>query len=153
MLMTTKQFFGGLPYGPDIKRLRLAYPDGSLEIGQRIHYTAVSEIIHTDIKSSRFYAVTSAWRKQVEKESGMFIQPVRNWDQFKVINESEKFDLSNREDRTAVKKTRRSMIVLKSIDDKQLSDKEKPLFNFKLEKLGRVLAIQQIRTPQVLPEI
>jgi hypothetical protein len=151
--MATKQFFGGIPYAPDIKKLRLSYPDNELKIGKIIPYHEISEIIHENKKTSRFYAVTSAWRRQVEKESGIFIQPVGDGQRFKIISESEKLELANREDRTATKKSRRSLIVLKSINDKELSADEKPLFNFKLEKLGRVLAIQQIRTPQALPEI
>ena len=146
------RYFGGIPYGPDIKKLRTLFPDSALTIGQEILYETIEQMIQSDRKSSRFYAVTRAWRRHVEQESGLFILPV-DGDRFKVLNESEKLDLANREDRTAVKKTRRSMIVMKSINDKKLTPEEKSLWRFKMDKVGKMLAIQQLRTPQSLPEI
>ena len=149
----SENYFGGIPYAPDVKKIRTQYPENEMKIGQKISYEEISELIRENKKSKRFYNITKSWRMQIEKESGVFIQPIGDGSGLKVISESEKLDLANREDRTATKKSRRSLIVLKSIDPKELTDDERPMLNFKLEKIGRVLAIQQLRTQQALPEI
>jgi len=153
LIPSTKPYFGGVPYGPDIKRLKDAYPITQMKQGDVIAYEDVGQIIREQPKTDRFYAVTLSWRKQIEKEAGFFVEPAGDGATFKVLDEKEKLQLSNKKDRIACRYNRRSLIVLKHIDTAGLSGDEKRIHQFMLEKTGKMMAINQMKQPQALPEM
>ncbi len=60
----------GMPTGPDVTALQKRWP--SLNIGDRIPYAEVEEVLGLEWKSSRFKTVTEAWRRR-ELEAGRVI--------------------------------------------------------------------------------
>lgn len=66
--MTKEHYaFGeGMPTGPDVTLIRKTYPE--LQVGDRIEYSAISELLGVPADSSRFKSITTAWRKRELEE-------------------------------------------------------------------------------------
>jgi hypothetical protein len=118
-----QEFFGGIPTAPDVRNLCEAWPPTHLEDGDRMEYEEVERIIRAARKSERFGTVTTAWRRQVERETGKIIGAVKG-EAFVVLNNSEKLDLSGAKIKTAVRHVRRGYQVAGLTDRKQLSVEE-----------------------------
>lgn len=69
-----KIFRGGLPYGPELKRLNEAFP--SLELGQTITHTEMSDVLELDRNGPRYSAIVRAWRKSLLRNCDIDCEPV-----------------------------------------------------------------------------
>jgi len=63
----------GLPTGPDVTLIRKRWPD--LQVGQRIEYQEIADLLGIKIGTSRWETVTQAWRKR-ELDDGRVIKCV-----------------------------------------------------------------------------
>lgn len=61
----------GLPTGPDVESIRKKWPE--LKVGDRIAYADVETVLEVQKASSRWRAITNAWRKR-EREAGFVIE-------------------------------------------------------------------------------
>jgi hypothetical protein len=145
-------FFGGLPTGMDVKRLRERWPDAKMQPGDRMLYSDVEEIIGAKYRSTRFKSVTDQWRKVVERESNIIIG-TEAATAFVVLNESEKLDMSGQKLRMAGRAARRSWVVGSRIDRKQLSCEEARRLDHNVSVTAKIISSTQIRKPQIIPEM
>ncbi len=145
-------FSAGIPTGTDVRKIRDIYPDSDLEVGQKIDYQDVADIIGVDVSSSRFKTVTSAWRRAVERESGLFIgtDPGKA---FCVMTESDKLQLAGSKYRQSLRSSRRACVVTSVIDRKQLTDDEARTLTFVSERSAKILNLSRLKREQILPEI
>lgn len=56
-------FRGGVPYGPDVKRLEAAFPINELTEGRTIQHEELAAVIGVVPSSPRYYAVVKAWMR------------------------------------------------------------------------------------------
>lgn len=66
----SKMFFGGIPTRPDVQAIMDKIV---LEAGQTVSKSEISQIIQQPEDSSRFYTVTTAWRKRMFSELNLEI--------------------------------------------------------------------------------
>lgn len=67
-----KPFFGGLPTGPDVKRI-MDQVDAGSKRGEIVKHDEVEKIIKVSRDENRYKTVTNAWRRKVLSESGVKI--------------------------------------------------------------------------------
>lgn len=66
-----KLFFGGVPVGPDVEKLRKAI---KAEAGLVIRHSDIAKVISEDPKASRYRTIIASWRKTVEREQFLRIE-------------------------------------------------------------------------------
>lgn len=66
-------FRGGMPYGPDIKKLNEEFPLDSLAEGRVITHEVISKAIGYRAGTSRYYAVVKSWIGKQRAENRIFI--------------------------------------------------------------------------------
>jgi hypothetical protein len=66
-------FRGGMPYGPDVKRLDEAYPIASLTEGLLIEHEKLSKIVKAQKGTGRYYGVIDSWRKRLREENDIVL--------------------------------------------------------------------------------
>lgn len=121
---TQSMYFGGVPTDPDIRRIREEYPDEQLAEGDFIPYSAIEQVIRCEKGSNRYKTVTNRWRGLVEKENQIVIG-TRPGEGFVVLTDAEKVDMSGGKLRTAVRQTRRSIVVGSMVDRRKLDPAQK----------------------------
>jgi hypothetical protein len=144
-----KMYFGGIPTAPDVDRIIEQYPIDKLEPGMQITYQTIAGIINQDIKSYRWKTVTSAWRKKIESDYNIIIDPDElEPETFVVLFEGGKVRLSRKKLRTSGRIARRSYEISARVDVKKLSDDEKKNHDFNVYKAAAVIASAQLRSKQ-----
>lgn len=145
-------FLGGIPTGPDVKRLREYFPDSSLQVGQSIPYKDVEDLIQCKRHSYRFKTVTYRWRRLVEKESSVIIG-ADSGKGFIVLDDHQKLSLSGSKLRSAARFARRSYVVTGHINRRNLTDDELLRLDHQGKVAGAVLAAATIKRNAELPTI
>lgn len=145
-------FSAGIPTAADVANIRAIYPDSQLTIGQKISYDDIEQIINTSRDKSRFKTVTSAWRRAVERESGLYIGTIAGT-AFEVLDEPGKLGLASSKYRQSLRLTRRANIVTSAVNRSQLTDDEKRSAEFISTRSAHILSIARIKREQQLPQI
>nr|MDP9113886.1 hypothetical protein [Acidobacteriota bacterium] len=71
--MASVIFKGGMPYGPDVNRLKEEFPPASLTEGRMILHERLVEIVQQPKGSSRYYGVIDSWIAQQRNDNGIFM--------------------------------------------------------------------------------
>lgn len=79
-------FLGGIPTRPDVKKIMEHFKN--LSVGQEIEDAEIMAITDLVPKTSRYQAVTSAWRRQVLNEMNLFV--AREHGKFKILTSPER---------------------------------------------------------------
>ena len=66
-------FRGGMPYGPDVKRLDEVFPLASLIEGRVIEHKDLGNVLRLKPGPGRYYAVVDAWRAKMEREYDLIL--------------------------------------------------------------------------------
>lgn len=66
-------FLGGLPYAPDVNRLKDTYPISELREGRIIPHEELSAIIQSPARAGRYYAVCNAWVNSIKNSHGIIL--------------------------------------------------------------------------------
>ncbi|MGH7486397.1 MAG: hypothetical protein ACREMY_12490, partial [bacterium] len=66
-------FKGGLPYGPDVKRLTEAFPPAALTEGRSISHEQLLGTLDCETRHERYYCIVNAWRRKQLHENGVYI--------------------------------------------------------------------------------
>jgi hypothetical protein len=66
-------FNGGLPYGPDVNRLKEAFPISKLTEGVIISHEELEKIVRQKRGTQRYYGVVNSWMGQQKNEHGLFL--------------------------------------------------------------------------------
>lgn len=85
--MASKMFFGGMPTGPDVRKLIAAF--GKPTPGTEITHEEIEAVLSITRKESRYSVVTLAWRKQLLKDDSIDIGAV-NGIGFRALIDSER---------------------------------------------------------------
>ena len=135
--------FGGVPFDPDIKKIRESYPDSDLTVGQVIPYESVERILGVKKDSSRFRGVTTSWRKRVNEEAGVRVE-VEKGVGFKVLDEEEKVDYSYSRLKQAFRKMKDSFRRASEVDRSQISEDSCKKVDQVETTAGKALAYSQL---------
>ena len=71
--MNGDTFKGGIPYGPDLKRLREAYPSDTLVEGLLIDHATLEGILGEQRGTGRYYGVINSWKAKELNKNGIYI--------------------------------------------------------------------------------
>lgn len=143
-MANSKLYFGGIPTEIDIRKLREAYPDGSLTVGRIINYTEVEALLRMKRTDNRWRTVTHRWRRLVEKESGVIVGTV-DGEAFKVLDDHETLDTACGKLRTSVRCARRSLVLNTYVDRKKLTAEEGKRHDFLSARGAAIMAATQLR--------
>lgn len=83
----SKLYLGGIPTGPDVKRMHEAFDARS--VGESITHTEVEAVLEVDRHSNRYRTVTSAWRRERLGQDNVEIGVIPG-EGFKVLTPSER---------------------------------------------------------------
>ena len=145
-------FFGGLPTNIELAKLREAYPEGDLKVGDFIPYHEVEKLLGLTWDSSRFKTVTNRWRRVIENETNIFIHPDPGKG-FIILSEPEKLSLSGKQIKSAGKKARRSFVINSRVNRKELTDNQKALSDHLSGVAAKMHASSQIKKRLELPQL
>ena len=143
-------YFKGLPTDPEMRKLREAYPKDSLKEGRTIQYDELESIIGTAYGSSRFDTVISRWRRLMQREHGIHIDPHVPGKSLKVLDDHEKAEKAKKAFQESVKKELKSVMVFKDIARDNLTLEERAQTDFIMAKIAKRQAISQIKSPDLL---
>ena len=151
----TKLFFGGIPTGPDVKRLCDAFK--ILTEGQEITHEQVQAVLNLDPRGSRYRSVTTAWRKELLNEENIEISALPGIG-FKCLSGSERLTTNIKGFRQGTKKQAKSVRRVTMIRAETLSDAEqaKQLHMMRLgnQLLGQASSLmKQIDAPKPQEQI
>lgn len=68
-----KVMLGGMPYGPDVKRLIEAFPVPELEEGRLIPHEDLEKAVQAKKGTSRYYGVINSWISTMRDEDGIHL--------------------------------------------------------------------------------
>lgn len=97
-----RPFFGGMPYGPDVRRLEEAFPVTELTEGKVIEHEMLSGVLDLKRGTQRYYGVINAWRSRVRNSNGVILE----WqpgDGLKVLDPAGVLDCSENRTRQKIK--------------------------------------------------
>lgn len=148
-------YFGGLPTGPEVKKLRAAFPKIEELRGSMIEHGQLEEILGYSRGCNRYRTVVMAWRKAVERETGVVISGIQaRGEGFMVLPDGEQVSFGVRERKAAGRKIRRAFSVIQSTDAAKLSDQEKAVRRHELLFVGKMHAmLAEARKPITLPAL
>lgn len=154
---TQRLAFGGMPTGPDVKRIREHYPDSELiEGATEITHQEIAEILGESMDSNRFRTVASAWRSAVRREAGKDIDSENKT--FKVLDDSGRLGLVERYTRKGARQERKAWDVLGRIDRNKLTadedrraEENRTLLSQSMNAKRRTA--NQIRSKQAVPSL
>jgi hypothetical protein len=120
--MTTKIFTGGIPYGPDIRKLeeRVGVPTP----GTLVTYTEIEMALGYSWRTPRFRGVVWAWRKKLMREANLdtFAEPASG---IRVLTAEERVDVTCGDVKASARKVRRVAIRAESISVLEIKNAKK----------------------------
>jgi hypothetical protein len=128
MEMTDQLYFGGIPTGPEVRKLQEAFGNISDRKGTTIRHEDIEGIIDIPRDSNRYRTVINAWRRKVASESGVEIRgDLREvvGVGFRILSDSEQISFGVSLRNRGGKKIRHSHRAIFNTDDKNLSAEER----------------------------
>lgn len=138
-------FQGGVPTAPDVKLIRTKYPDKEMVKNKVIPYQDIEKLIKQDRKTSRFQSVTTSWRKTIQKELGIVIEPDGNGN-FIVLNDSDLVGSVIKKQNSLFRQTRKNYKRSALVDRLMISEQEKRQLDFFQNRTSKFLSGKQIRS-------
>lgn len=116
-----KPFRGGLPYGPDVKRLNEAFPVSELQEGKVIRHEELEPIVKAKHGTQRFYSVVNSWIAKQRNENGIYIAWIQGIG-IKVLNPAEILQHGETRVRQKITQTGRAVRTFAWVDRERLDD-------------------------------
>lgn len=116
-----KLFLGGIPTGPDVKKLRDSI--GELTEGRDIPHDEVQAILGIDPRASRYRSVTTAWRREMLNEQNIEIAAVPSVG-FRVLPQAERLTTNIKGFKQGTRKQGKSVRRIVQIETEKLSEAE-----------------------------
>lgn len=88
-----KLHLGGVPTGPDVKKLMEHFP---VEHGTVVPYSDIERVLGMSRRRSRFRTVTVAWRRTLLREPNLLVVPTK-LESFKCLTEAERSEYEFRD--------------------------------------------------------
>ena len=136
-------FRGGVPYGPDIKRLTDTFPISNLEEGLIITHQELQAVIGLQSKSQRYYAVVDVWRHRMRGDYGINIV----WqmgDGVKVLNPAEMLTFAEKRTKQKFRQTGKALQLFDYVEAARLDDTGKKRLDH--------MQVVRVKTSQALKE-
>jgi len=147
-----KAFFGGVPTEADVNILMNYWDKDSFVSGAVIKYEDVAALLNKPVKSARFKTVTSVWRKKLENLYNVLLKCDAIEQQFVVLTEGGKVELSRSKVKSAAVSARRACTVAATVDLKKLSESEYKSHVFSLKQASDIISVAQVRTGNHTPD-
>ena len=109
----SKMFFGGMPTGPDVRKLMKAF--AALSEGDEITHESVESVLEIVRRDSRYKTVTTAWRRQLLKDRNIELAAIANIG-FRALTPSERVSGAVAGIRYGVRKVARSVNKVTSVE-------------------------------------
>ena len=113
-------FKGGLPYAPDVRRLKEAFPEP--EEGELIPREAIEAVLGLDWDSGRCRNIVEAWKKDMLKTENIHIGAVPGFG-VKRLSATERMQEGKKYIKSGIKKADRGFIFIVVTPRKELSGK------------------------------
>lgn len=142
---------GGLPTGPDVKKLVAAFPD--IKPGDVIEYDDVEDVLGFKRKEreSRWRTVTDAWRRFLKREHNFLLVPLPKENAFKRLTENERSSYDFQGTRTGLRKVLRTTRDMHLVDTAQLSQKELQSHTHKARVMTAIIEHSQSTIREIEP--
>lgn len=145
-------FFAGLPTGPDVRKLETAFPDVLSMRGQVILHEQIEQILGHKRTESRYRTVFSAWRRKVERETGVVITGIGVAGGFRVLADGEQVSFGVRQRVSAARKIKRAWTVISAVDSNKLSAQESAVRDHEMRAAAKInAAMIEARKPSSAP--
>jgi len=141
-----KLFFGGLPTGPDVKKLIDEY--GTPEEGAFFKYDDLATKLDIPRSENRFITVTNAWRRELERENNLVIVAIRG-EGFRVLDAKGRLKDSEAHVISGGKKVRKGTVRARRTDRSKLSKADQ----LKLDHVSRVGVLMLNEAQEFVPAL
>ena len=144
-MSSAKVVLFGMPTRLEVQKLLDRWPVSEMKAGDVYCYDDVADTVDVAVKGYRFKSVTDAWRKKIERETGIRIAPDGSGTMFRVLSESEKVDAICTKRISLNRQGRKNMIRTGYVDRKQLNDEQKATFDFITANERKILSVSMLR--------
>ena len=130
-----KQFFGGIPYGPQVNRLKDKFPKPEEEIVYT--HGELEEIIREPIGTQRYYGVINSWRNYLLHDLGIDSA----WcpgEGLKILNPEDRLKVGEDQFRQGLRKTRRAFKRTAIIPRERLDDIGRQRFDHQMKIMAKL---------------
>ena len=154
-----QNYFGGLPTGPDVRKLQEHFPDMESRLGTTIPHEEIEKVLNLKRHETRYKVVTMAWRKRLAQDSNGRIQIRGDLREiigigFRVLNDSEMIQFHSDLRHGMTRKGRKAYVVLANTDEANLSEDEKRVRSHGLHAMKMIQSaiIESRRFIPTIPE-
>jgi hypothetical protein len=138
-------FFGGVPWEPDVRRLLNAF--GTPKPGLITH-EKIEAVIDADWRSDRYRGVVGAWRKHLRREMNIDTDadPGKG---IRILTERERIEVTTRDFRGVVRKTRKTFIRGGAVEVTKLDDISRRKHDHLMHAVANTVAVATTSAKQL----
>lgn len=129
------QWLAGVPYGPQVKRLKDAYPKP--EEGLVLSHDELEELLNEERGSQRYYGVVNSWRSYLLKDLGIDSAWVQG-EGLKILDPAERLKVGEDQFRHGLRKTKRAFKRTAIIPRDRLDEIGKQRFDHQMKVMARM---------------
>lgn len=115
-----RPIIGGVPYGPDIKKLEETFPASSLTIGRTIQKDEFASTIHEEWGTNRCMGVWAAFKKRMLSDHGVVLKP--EGEAIRVLDDNDRVDAVRGKLKTAARHVIGANRIGATVDRKKLDE-------------------------------
>lgn len=133
----TKLFTGGIPYGPDVKRLCEAFPVPALTEGLVIRHGQLEEVLGYKRGTGRYYGVIKSWIGRQQNENSIIVR----WEPatgLRVLDPAGVLHRSESQVRQKISQTVRAVKLFAWVDRKRLDENGQKRLDHQVQIVNRV---------------
>lgn len=130
-----KPYFGGIPYGPQVNRLKDKFPKP--EEGTVFTHGELEGIISEPIGTQRYYGVVNSWRTYLLHDLGIDSAWLPG-EGLKILNPAERLKVGEDQFRQGLRKTRRAFRRTAIIPRERLDDLGRQRFDHQMKVMAKL---------------
>lgn len=151
-----EHYFGGLPTGPEVRKLQERFPNMESLIGTTIPHEDIEETIGVKRNESRYRTITNAWRKRVAKDTNGRVQMRGDLREYvgvglRVLSDGEMVEYHTDLKQSMVRKGRKAYVVLANTEESNLTDEQKRIRSHGLHAM-KMIQTAMIESRKFIPE-
>lgn len=145
-------FKGGVPYGPDRKRLEETFPVAELTEGRVIPHEMLEGVLDLKAGTSRYYGVINSWIAKVKTDHAIILawQP---GDGVAVLDPAGIMQTSESRVRKHIKGVGRGIRLHSYVDRRRLDEKSQQIFDHKTRVYGAYQAASRLALKELPIEL
>lgn len=144
-------YFGGLPTGPQVRKLEEAFPDIESLRASTIPHEEIEAAINEKRGTGRYKTVVDAWRRKVERNTGIVISGLGEAQGigYRVLAHGEQVGFGVNKRKKASRYIRRGWAAVANTDDDRLSAQERDVKQHEMFAAGKLHALSiELRKPK-----